>query len=224
MRRSELTNQRFGRLGKTRMVWRCVCDCGKETHVTSDNLTGGHTKSCGCLRVDTVSEIGRRLATHGDTKDGTRSPEYLVHTSIVQRTTNSNHKVFSSYGGAGRTICEGLRSFSGFIQVVGRRPSPQHSIDRWPNNKTGGYWCGECVECKEKGQPRNVRWATPEEQRQNMEDSRQITINGETHCIAEWERIAGLHVDRIRARIKMGWPIDESLLQPPKYNSKKKTA
>lgn len=148
-----------------------------------------------------------------------RSPEYRVHDSLVRRASDPKHKAFKSYGAVGRTVCQGLRRFTDFIAFMGRRPTSKHSIDR-VKNKVGGYWCGQCDECTINNWPLNVRWATRKEQRQNMEDSRQITINGETHCIAEWERKAGLHVDRIRARIKMGWPIDESLLQPPKYNSK----
>lgn len=234
MQRSDLTGQRFGRLvaldgiprkvgKKTRMFWNCLCDCGKRIEIVSDNLKSGHTKSCGCLRVDTSRELGHKTSTHGDTRDGRRSPEYLVHTSLVQRATNKRHKAYPKYGAVGRTVCAGLRSFGGFLSVVGRRPDATYSIDRI-QNKTGGYWCGKCPECVANEWPLNVRWATPEQQRQNMEDSRLITINGETHCIAEWERIARLPVDRIRVRLKQGWPVDESLLQPPKYNSKKKIA
>ena len=52
----DLTGKKFGRLlvvglaenkGKKRM-WQCVCDCGKETTVSTSNLTCGHTLSCGC--------------------------------------------------------------------------------------------------------------------------------------------------------------------------------
>lgn len=229
MKRSELTGQRFNRLtaldcvarkrnGKTRIIWRCLCDCGKETRVAADALKSGTTKSCGCLRKETISAIGRKHTLHGDTANGQRSPEYMVHTSLIQRTTNPKHKVFASYGGNGRSVCARLRSFIGFLGIVGRRPTKRHSIDRIKNS--GGYWCGLCSECKTNKWSMNVRWATPEEQRQNMDDAKLLTINGETHCVAEWERIAGLPVDRIRARLKYGWPVDESLLQPPKYNTK----
>lgn len=29
--------------------WKCRCDCGNITYVTSDKLRSGHTKSCGCI-------------------------------------------------------------------------------------------------------------------------------------------------------------------------------
>lgn len=31
------------------IVWRCVCECGKEKNVPTHLLTSGHTQSCGCL-------------------------------------------------------------------------------------------------------------------------------------------------------------------------------
>ena len=30
--------------------WKCLCDCGNITYVTTYRLTSGHTKSCGCLK------------------------------------------------------------------------------------------------------------------------------------------------------------------------------
>jgi hypothetical protein len=31
------------------VIWRCACDCGRETDVSSGNLKNGEVKSCGCL-------------------------------------------------------------------------------------------------------------------------------------------------------------------------------
>lgn len=39
---------------KNRIVWRCLCDCGRECDVDCNNLVSGHTKSCGCLRGHTT--------------------------------------------------------------------------------------------------------------------------------------------------------------------------
>ncbi len=53
-----LVGQTFGRLkvefevGKDKRcerLWRCKCECGKETIVPTSSLTKGNTKSCGCL-------------------------------------------------------------------------------------------------------------------------------------------------------------------------------
>lgn len=55
----DLAGMRFGSLVALRRVegthehggeafWLCRCDCGEESVVRSDHLTGGHTRSCGC--------------------------------------------------------------------------------------------------------------------------------------------------------------------------------
>ena len=43
------------------IVWRCRCDCGKETLATESNLVNGTRKSCGCLRKENQEKIGERL-------------------------------------------------------------------------------------------------------------------------------------------------------------------
>ena len=64
----DLTNQRFERLlvlerapkdpaKKSRTAkWKCRCDCGTELIVDGSNLRTGHTKSCGCLQKEKMSE------------------------------------------------------------------------------------------------------------------------------------------------------------------------
>lgn len=39
-----------------RTQWKCKCKCGKEIIVLTSNLRLGHTKSCGCLRIETISK------------------------------------------------------------------------------------------------------------------------------------------------------------------------
>ena len=54
----DLTGQKFNQLTVIEVAektpratfWRCLCDCGTETKVSTNDLTSGHTKSCGCLR------------------------------------------------------------------------------------------------------------------------------------------------------------------------------
>ncbi len=57
-RASDLKGQRFGRLTAIEptekrsrnggVIWRCVCDCGKETFQIASVLTNGSVTSCGC--------------------------------------------------------------------------------------------------------------------------------------------------------------------------------
>ena len=64
MKAKDLTNQRFGRLtaicrvedhvscsGKHSVQWKCLCDCNRETVVTSAELLRGKTKSCGLCDI-----------------------------------------------------------------------------------------------------------------------------------------------------------------------------
>jgi group I intron endonuclease len=38
--------------------WHCRCECGTEKDISTQNLTRGWSKSCGCLRRETCSQIG----------------------------------------------------------------------------------------------------------------------------------------------------------------------
>ncbi|HEY5235860.1 MAG TPA: hypothetical protein VIJ14_06765, partial [Rhabdochlamydiaceae bacterium] len=56
----DLTGQRFSRLTAIKYIktinkrafWLCHCECGKDLVVPTCHLSGGHTKSCGCMRSD----------------------------------------------------------------------------------------------------------------------------------------------------------------------------
>jgi hypothetical protein len=85
-----------------------------------------------------------------------RTPEYQTWANIIKRCTNPKTPNYRYYGGRGIAICSRWRdSFQAFLADMGRRPSPRHSIDRYPNND-GHY------------EPGNCRWATAKEQRQNQ--------------------------------------------------------
>ena len=64
--KKDMLNKRFGRLvvieenGKDKngsIKWRCKCDCGNEITVIGNSLRNGHTKSCDCLKNDSIKEL-----------------------------------------------------------------------------------------------------------------------------------------------------------------------
>lgn len=65
-RKLDLTGQRFGKLSilgpaeniGVQTAWKCRCDCGRETVVTTKRLRAGRTVSCGCVYS---KSIGKRL-------------------------------------------------------------------------------------------------------------------------------------------------------------------
>jgi hypothetical protein len=79
-----LKNRKFGRLivlrrlrnsRDNRVVWKCLCDCGKTVSVRSHALTTNNTNSCGCFRRDQVSKA---KTTHGHTRYGHWTTEYRL--------------------------------------------------------------------------------------------------------------------------------------------------
>ncbi len=73
-RKLDLTGQRYGKLTVlgpapnvgTRTAWRCRCDCGRETTVTSGHLRSGHTSSCGCIGAGGLPGSGLPGLTYVD--------------------------------------------------------------------------------------------------------------------------------------------------------------
>ncbi len=135
----DYTGQRFGRLTAVRptggraghnRIWEMLCDCGVAVEVSSGHL--GTTKSCGCFHRD-------KITSHGLSK----SPEYKVWSSMIDRCHNPNNKKFKNYGERGIVVCSQWRaSFSAFIKDMGRRPKPRLTIERNDNN--GNYEKANC--------------------------------------------------------------------------------
>lgn len=51
-------NKRFPS-GGTQPQYKCLCDCGKQLTVLSGSLISENTKSCGCLKNESIAKIGR---------------------------------------------------------------------------------------------------------------------------------------------------------------------
>lgn len=198
-----LTVKRY--LGKRR--WECVCECGTIKSVSADNLKSGQIKSCGCLF--------RELLTSKNTKHGhSKSPTYKSWAGAKDRCTNPNTPYYSSYGGRGIKMCDRwARSFEAFLEDMGERPSPKHSLDRIDNN--GNY------------EPGNCRWSTMEEQANNRRSNRAFSAFGESKTIADWLRdprcVVRLATTLRNRIVEYGWP-PEKAITTPVYQPSSKTA
>lgn len=207
MRALDLAGKRFGRWtivvraetlpGYRELCWLCRCDCGTVRTVGGGSLRSGASAGCGCV----LAEVNRaRLTTHGHAA-GTGTAEYRSWSAMRTRCRNPNDSAFPDYGGRGIAICERWDSFDLFLADMGPRPSPHHSIDRFPD-MNGNY------------EPGNCRWATAKEQANNRRSSRLIAFNGRDLTIAQWAEVLGMRSGVIRGRMFRGETNPARLLAP----------
>lgn len=130
-----------------------------------------------------------------------RTPEYRTWVGMIQRCTNENGPNYRHYGGRGITVCEKwTNSFMAFLEDMGKRPSPEMSLDRINNDL--GY-------SKE-----NCKWATKLEQSRNTRVNSLISHEGQTLCVSEWASLTGIPLCTIVARMGRGWTPKETLTTP----------
>jgi hypothetical protein len=187
----------FGRLtvlglGTRARHWLCRCSCGTEKEFSIGNVTSGGTKSCGCLRRESTI---RRFTKHGKR----RTSEYETWCTIISRCSKKkSHRHYKYYAGRGIKVCSSWRkSFENFLEDMGLKPTPRHTIDRIDND--GDY------------EPGNCRWITQKEQNRNRRDNVLITYNGRTQCISAWSVELGIPAPTLYSRASKHGAVDSIL-------------
>lgn len=180
-------------------AFECVCVCGNSRRVRGATLTGGVSRSCGCLLADKNREIRE---THGMS----HKPEWRIWANMKKRCFNPNVHAFDRYGGRGITVCDrwvkGDGNFGGFqcfLADLGRRPSKDYSIER--NDVHGPY------------SPENCRWATRHEQAINTQRTMFLTFKGKTQSVWAWQEETKISAPQIQKRIGRGWTVERTLSQ-----------
>lgn len=176
-RHSNLLHKVFGRLQvlsfaghntSRQALWLCLCSCGNQKVIIGSSLTRRrkNTLSCGC----------RPGTNAGTSAGGTKSPEYRAWSNAKTRCYNSNDHRYKWYGARGIQVCDRwLHNFDAFFEDMGLRPSPDHSLDRYPN-VNGNY------------EPDNCRWATPSQQAVNKRKKLAIESFSNEELLTEVKR------------------------------------
>lgn len=140
---------------------------------------------------------------HFNTKHGMRgTPEYTAWSEAKRRCYLKTGKDYHRYGGRGICVCSRWKdSFENFFSDMGKRPL-NTSLDRKDNNK--GY------------SPDNCRWATVEQQANNMRSSHYLTLNNRRMTVAQWSREIDMCVETLQYRIYAGWTVEKALTTPVK--------
>lgn len=130
------------------------------------------------------------FVTHGHAFKGKKTLTYRAWEAMVQRTTNPMHKSFEHYANIPvDPSFLGRGGFKAYLAAVGERPSLAHTLDRIVPER--GYV------------PGNLRWASKQEQAQNI--TRRV-FYGRT--VEDWARTLGVRPTTIRKRLERGWNDD----------------
>ena len=181
--------------GYHHIMWNCICECGTIRTVRGKSLTGGISKSCGCLQKEI---IGKRASVHNGY--GTRL--YNVWNSMRQRCNNPSHASYQNYGGRGIKICDEWNDFAEFKKWAIEAgydecaPRGKYTLDRIDVN--AGY------------SPENCRFADMREQADNRRQTIFVEHNGVTHPLSVWADLLGENYCTLWKRYKDGRAIFEN--------------
>jgi len=147
MRLIDLTGRKFGRWTvirrsypnrRTRSMWLCKCECGKEKIVYGQDLRTNHTQSCGCLKTEKsrltfgLSNL-RTLILHYKHNAEKRRLDFNLTEKQFEEITQQN----CYYCGAKpNNTSTGKRTFGDYIY---------NGLDRVDNSK--GYTIDNVVPC-----------------------------------------------------------------------------
>lgn len=126
--------------------WVCKCDCGNTITVLARSIVRGHTKSCGCIKSESIRES---QTTHG--LSNTR--QYKTWASMMRRCYTVSEKAYPRYGGRGIRVCDEWHDFKNFWKDMGGSYGATLTLERIDINKD---YC-----------PENCEWATMQKQSMN---------------------------------------------------------
>lgn len=182
-----------GRNDRREVLWLCECKCGNSRTLTTFQLTGGRSRSCGCLLRDMHT-------THGCSNHSAHKPVRLYNIWMgMKNRCRYSYPCTKNYFGRGIDVCEewqqSFESFQNWAETHGYDDGL--TLDRI--NNEGNY------------EPDNCRWISMHEQFRNLRKNVFLTFNGRTQIMKDWANELGICYETIVRRHKKGWSDEECL-------------
>jgi len=183
---------------------KCKCDCGSVGEFMILHLKNGHTKSCGCERIEIMTKMN---LVHGDTVKGKNVRLHRVWTMMKCRCNNEKSTSYHLYGGRGIRVCkEWNDSYVQFRKwALENGYDDSLELDRRDNNK--GYF------------PENCRFVTVKANLRNTRRNVVITAFGETKVLVDWcsDPRCKVAFNTVRKRMREGWTAEDAITKPAYY-------
>ena len=199
----DLSGKKYGRLIVIRLshvkskktFFVCRCDCGKEAVIYSQKLKSGHTQSCGCLFMETVTKHG-----------GWGSRLYRIYKSIQSRCGKQEHYYHV-------VLDKRWDTFAKFRKDMGA--SYKKHVDKFGEKNT----TINRIDSKKGYSVNNCEWATYKKQNNNLSSNVLVTYRGDTRTISYWYQLFKPEVShsQFSIRIKRGFSMEKALLPSKKY-------
>jgi hypothetical protein len=135
---------------------------------------------------------------HGHNVIGKRSKLYTAWANMKRRCKCRNKKDGENYQNI--KYCEEWEKFEPFMEwAVNNGYSEELTLER--------------IDVHKNYEPSNCRWATQKEQQRNKTNSKWITYNGKTQCLADWAEELGFELDTLKSRFLRGWDVERALTE-----------
>jgi hypothetical protein len=133
----------------------------------------------------------RRAPSEHKTPEKRSPPERTAWKAMLYRCFNPQHHAYKNYGGRGISVCDRwVESYQNFLDDMGSRPSPDHSLDRI--NVQGNY------------EPGNCRWSTRDVQQQNRTTTKYLIVDGKRMSYREAMGTLGISYECLLSRVRRG--------------------
>lgn len=140
--------------------------------------------------------------THGGYSGGKETPEHYVWRSMLIR-CNTNARNYEHV-----SVCKRWRKYENFLKDMGYRPSPKHTLDRYPD-PFGNY------------ERKNCRWTTWVEQSRNKRLTKFYTDGFREGTVGMWAEWLNMSVPLARWRWQQWGTFQQGIKFQVRYNGKK---